>query len=383
MLPSDEFGFFYVALTIGNVLFSAGLIVNIFFTRYIVKVIQSAGSNAAYRAIRKVEKVVILAGFLLTTLIFFILSSISNIIGVQSRVVICLIVLDAYTSYIADLGRIYFQALGRTHILGFYTSIWMISRLALCTCAISLFHTVWAGILGQVMPSVIMYVCFRVWFVPSENTAPTAILALPSPVTLIVPTMGYTLLIVFSNLDVLVGYFLLSTSDLSIYTASSVFPKAILVVITPLLQMLFPMMMGVGKLSSNTKIVIGKIGLVTLILASIAVWTVWLLSEWLCGGVWGLMLCQKPTLLVILSSVVPLALLRLLVMLHFARGRDVLTLWLLVPIAFYPPYAWISEHTILGIAESYVWASTAALFIYLGVFLFSAQAYLSKSLKRN
>ena len=96
-LARDEFGLFYVALTIGNVLFSAGLILNVFFTRYLVHVIQSNGKDAVFHAIRRIEKVVVLTGLVISTLLFFGLSIVSNYIGVQSRLVILLIILDAYT----------------------------------------------------------------------------------------------------------------------------------------------------------------------------------------------------------------------------------------------------------------------------------------------
>lgn len=369
LLASDEFGLFYVALTLGNVLFSGSLILNVFFTRHLVHVIQLAGKDAAFHAIRKIEKVVILSGLVFSTLIFFGFSIISNYIGVQSRLVILLIILDAYTSFIADLGRVFFQAIGHSITLGLYTTIWMVLKLALCIGAIWMFNTVWAGLLGQVLSAVVMFTCFRIWITLSACNKPTSILSMPSPMTLLVPALGYSMMIIVSNMDVLVSYFLLSANDLGVYSASSVFPKAILVVITPLLQMLFPMMVGMGKLSRDVKVVIGKTVAVTLILTLIAVFIIWILSGWLCGGQWGLRLCQEPPLYILLLSAVPVALLRVIVMLQFARGREMFTLWLVVPILFYLPFSWISGHTIIGIAESYAWASTLTLLLYLGVYL--------------
>ena len=58
---------------------------------------------------------------------------------------------------------------------------------------------------------------------------------------------------------------------------------------------------------------------------------VWMLADELCGGRFGLKFCAPPILEVLLISIVPLALLRTLVVIEFARGRELLLLWLVVP----------------------------------------------------
>ena len=370
LLSSDEFGIFYVALTLGNVLFSAGLILNIFFTRYLVQVIQSNGNDAVIEAIGRIEKFVILLGLVLSILLFSGMSFFSTYLKIQSRLIVLLIVLDAVTSFIADLGRVFFQSTSRSTMLGMYSTLWMFLKLLLCTALIWVTDTVWGGLLGQIFSATIVFVCFHIWTKQSVPRKSVKIIPIPSMVDLIVPTLGYVMLVVISNMDVIVAYLLLSPRDLSVYSASSVFPKAILVVITPLLLMLFPKMVSKDPISHNLRFVIGKILGVTSAMTIGAIFFIWLLSKWICGGEWGMQLCQEYPMYTLLLSALPIALLRVIVMIQLARGRDYLTLWLIIPILLYVPYALFTEHTIIGIAGGYVKSSALTLLIYLGIYLF-------------
>jgi hypothetical protein len=71
----------------------------------------------------------------------------SEKIGVQSPIIILLILLDAYTAYIGDFGRVLLQS--RTIILGFYTTAWMYLRFGPCIAGILFFGTVWGCVLGR------------------------------------------------------------------------------------------------------------------------------------------------------------------------------------------------------------------------------------------
>jgi O-antigen/teichoic acid export membrane protein len=367
LLSADQFGLFYVALTIGNVLYSGALILNIFFTRYFVRVIQSTGEQSVFRAMLRVEKVVILAGGALSAVVLSALLLAGSYVGVQSRVVILLIVLDAFTAYVGDLARVLLQSLRRTIALGCYTLIWMLLKLVLCIGGLWAFNSVWAGLLGAVVSAVIMFTGFQIWVSLSARSAPGKFPPMPPAWTLVVPALGYGLMIVVSNMDVLTSYFLLADRDLGVYSASSVLPKSILVVITPLLQMLFPMMVPGHVRSEDSMVVIGKIVGTMLALTLAAMFMIWLLSGWVCGGPWGIALCDDRLLGVLLLSAAPLALLRVLVMLQFARGREALTLWLIVPLAVYGYVAWFSAHTMDAVAQAFATASGLTLLFFLGI----------------
>jgi hypothetical protein len=114
-------------------------------------------------------------------------------------------------------------------------------------------------------------------------------------------------------------------------------------------------------------IVIGKIVSTMLALTIAAVFTIWLLSGWVCGEPWGIALCDGHLLNILLLSSVPLALLRVLVMLQFARGREWLMLWLAVPLCVYGYVALVSERTMDAIAQLFATASAVTLLFFLAV----------------
>ena len=105
---------------------------------------------------------------------------------------------------------------------------------------IVIFNTVWGALAGIVLSAVLVFAIFHAWiFHTTGSRAEPAPITLPL-LTLVPASAGYGLMVLVSNLDVLFGYFVLSQTDLGLYSGSSVFPKAALVVITPLLQMLIP-----------------------------------------------------------------------------------------------------------------------------------------------
>lgn len=364
LLAPENFGVFYVANTLSNVLFSGSFILNIYFTRHLVFVAESAGTPMAFAAVRRIERTVVLWGAVVSAIVFVALAGVATQVGVQSRLVLLLVILDVYTSYVTDLGRVALQSLRRTVSLGLYSLVWMGLRLILCVLGMLLFGSVWAVLLGVIASTCIVYVGFHVWAARSAGASRSLLPALPSLTEFLPLIVGYGLVIVVSNLDVLFSYFLLSDVDLGIYSASSVFPKAILVVIMPLLQMLFSLMVGSRVSNQNFRLVVGKTGGVVLALAVAGAGAVWIMSSWLCGGRWGLRLCEPGTLDVLLFSVVPLALMRVVILLQFARGRDWIPVALILPVLAYLWFAWNSPRNIETVAAQFVVFSAAA-FVFL------------------
>lgn len=352
LFSPGDFGVFYTANTVGNVLFSGSIVLNIYFTRYLVSLQQSAETDIVFPAIRRLERVVLLWGGVVAALIFLALFGAASGLGVASWMVLLLVVLDAYTSYVTDLGRVALQSLHKAVALGLYTLGWMALRFALAIAGILLFHTVWAALAGVVTSSVLVWVGFHIW-ARSETGSRRSIASPPKLVGLIPFILGYGLLILISNLDILLGYFLLSNVALGFYSASSVFPKAVLLVIMPLLQMLFPMLLRSRPSAQEFKKIAFKSGGIVLALSAAGAAMVWLLSPWICGGTFGLKLCQTPPLYVLLLSVMPLAGLRILVLLQSTRGHDWLALWMALPTVIYVFVAWYAPHTIDALALSF------------------------------
>jgi O-antigen/teichoic acid export membrane protein len=362
ILSAENFGLFYVAVTTGYVAFSGSLVLNIFFTRYLVRV------GGAVSAARRIQRLVGFWGALLSFAVFVLLLVTSRYIGPQSPLIVLLIVVDTYLSYLADFGRAFLQSRHETWRLGSYTLAWTVLRLLLCVLGAAVFGTVWAALLGSAVAAAAIFVGLQFLMARAETRDQAAATAeraeapkLPAFHTLLPVAFGYGLSMAISNLDILLIYFLLKNQDIGIYSASSVLPKGILAVTVPLSQMLFAVMIGDHESDQVFRVVIRKtmssIGLMT----GAASLGIWLFTPWLCGGSLGLKLCAPAPLHLLLPSAVALSLLRISVLLEFVRQRDWLILSLFVPAAAYLLFAWYSKPAIDMLALQFTVFSVAAL----------------------
>jgi O-antigen/teichoic acid export membrane protein len=366
LLPAEGFGLFYIAVTTANVLYSGSFVLNIFFTRHLVSVVQVAGESAAYAARGHIESLVLRWGALGAVVGMVGLSLIGKWIGIQSLWIIILIVLDAYSAYVIDINRAFLQSLRKTVPLGGITLVWIALRFGLAVAGMALFGTTWAGLVGVVLAAGLIMVAFPFLFSSAKYAALQHAPALPSIRELVPVVFGYVSLIVVSNLDVLLTYVLLKDDALGAYSASSVFPKGILVLVTPLLQMLYPMMVGRHAASLNIRRVFQKSVVVIFALSSVVALGIFGFSGLLCGGKWGLNLCQPFPLELLLISAVTLSVLRALVLYQSARGRDWMALSMLVPAIAYLWIALQSDRNVATVAMEFAAFSGFLLLFYGG-----------------
>jgi O-antigen/teichoic acid export membrane protein len=305
-------------------------------------------------------------GALAAAAVFGTLWAIGSRVGMQSNVIILLVILDVYTAYFADLGRILLQSLRRTVPLGLYTLVWMALRLILCMMGLLLFRTVWGGFLGIVASALVVSLALHIWAARQRRMVRIDVPPVPSLWTMSPVLIGYGLTIMVANLDVLLSYFLLDGDELGTYSASSVFPKAIIVVIMPLLQMLFPIAIGTGAAGRQSHVILAKSGVALIVATLCGTMATWMLSGVLCGGMWGLKHCEVGTLDILLWSVAPLVLLRAVVLLQFARGVDWLATSLAFPVTCYLWVIWETRPDYLELAQGFALFSVASL-VFLGI----------------
>src|SRR5262249_44462421 len=108
--------------------------------------------------------------------------------------------------------------------------------------ALFIFSKVWTGVAGLLVGAVFAGALFLPWFVRNVRQAPvsaveTASLELKTEIPMII---SYALFVVFNNLDVLMGYFLLSRADLDTYAASALLPKAVITATFATAQVVLP-----------------------------------------------------------------------------------------------------------------------------------------------
>jgi O-antigen/teichoic acid export membrane protein len=370
-LTAENFGLFYIASTITNVAFSGSLVLNIFFTRYLVQ-IRSTNAGDGIAATRRIQRVIGLSGAISSLVIFVVLMLLSKSLGATPLVAL-FIVVDTYASYLADIGRAFLQSRRQTWQLGCYTFVWMGLRLVFCVLGSAVFGTVWVTLLGSALAPALVFLGFQILLARASRKQRVAVEEqakapkLPPIAALLPVAFGYGLLIVISNLDILLTYFLLRDQEIGVYSASSVFPKGILVVTMPISQMLFGVMMGDHKSADVFRAVVHKTIWVILALSFGASFSVWLLSPWMCGGTFGLRLCAPVPLHLLLVSAVLLSVLRIIVLLEFVRQRDWLILVLIIPTIVYLLFAWNSRPGIYGFALQFTIFSAAALAFFAAV----------------
>ena len=366
ILSAEDFGTFYVAITIGNVLYSGSLLLSIFLTRYLVQV-GATGLAEMVEAARQVQRTVGFWGIPLSAAAFVLLTALSGSLGVQSVLVALLIILDTYASYLADIGRAFLQSRQQTWQLGTYTLVWMVLRLALSVLGAALFGTVWSPLLGSALAAVLSFAGFQMILRRAAAPLRRAFAKPPAFANLIPVVLGYGLLTVISNLDVLLSYFLLKDSAIGIYSASSVFPKGLLMVTMPVSQLLFAALLGDHESEDAFRTTVRTTIWVVGVLTAGAALAVWLLTPWLCGGDFGLKLCAPMPLDILLISAVLLSILRMTVLLEFVKQRDWLILSLLFPTLAYLVVAFVSTPGVETMAVQFAIFSAVALVFFTAI----------------
>ncbi len=366
ILDAEDFGLFYIAVTLGNVAFSGSLVLNIFFTRFLVQV-EAKQEKAVVIATHRIQRVVGLWGGLVAIGAVLLLAPLSKSMKVHSPLIVLLVIADTYAAYLGDLGRAYLQARRKTWQLGTYTLVWMGLRLSLCVLGAVIFGTVWATLAGSVLSGCAIVAVFQIVLARDSASGPMEVPGLPKLTALAPVALGYGLLILVSNLDIILTYFLLHGPEIGIYSASSVFPKGILVATTPIVQMLFAVMMGDREAAGAFRIAMYKVIWVIVALSASAALGVWVLSPWLCGGNFGLKLCAPAPLHVLLFSSLLLSVLRITVLLEFVQQRDWLILSLTLPTLAFLAFSWQSKPGIEALAQQFTIFAAATLIFFASI----------------
>ncbi len=363
LLAPEPFGLFYVAVTISNVLYSGSFVLNLFFTRHLTFIVNAASAAAAHAARRPIRQRVVRYGAVAAVACILLLFGLGQKLGVQSWPIIILVVLDAYSAYVIDIDRAVLQSLRKTVYLGGLSLVWMLLRFLLGVGVMVLLGTAAGALLGIVVASFMVIAGLALLFPAADADSAAELPPLPPFRALVPVVLGYGSLILVSNADVLLAYLLLRGDTLGVYSASSVLPKGILVVVTPLLQMLYPMMVWHDKAPPNLRLIVQKSAGTIFLLSSAMALAVFACSALLCGGSWGLRLCQPLPLEYLLAATVMLSVLRALVLIQSARGRDWMAVSLLLPAAAYLWVAAVSDHSVETLATEFM-AFTSSLLLY-------------------
>lgn len=327
LLDEAEFGIFYFSYTIVLVLIALIPMVNLYLSGNLAEVAERHGEAAAWaQSWLHVIRIAVVGAVLSAVLILLLLAS-GAVIGISAYHLIVLAVLIAYTCYLTEVGRIVFQGLRRTVMVGLYGLTWMVVRFVFVTIAVYLTRSVWGALTGLLISGPVVFapvlaVIARRRRAPSAATEARLWSATrPQVKDFITFSSAFGLFVLLAYLDVGLAYLKFTPEVLGRYSASNVIPKGIVTFALPILQVAFPAMAAkrVSSRIDGTMVIKGVVA--TLLVAGGACLIAYLGEPLLCGGI-GIAGCTTPLMDMMLVAVVPLCMLRLAITTQFAlRAR--------------------------------------------------------------
>ncbi len=342
-LGAAEFGIYYAAITAINIAFAPATILNLFFTRAVAAIGAEFGSPGAVRASSQVFRFIASwvgaftgVGILLAGAFWWLSGSFALWVAVLALLIV-------YFSYCSEAGRIAFQGDGKFVHLGVFTLMWMALRFAGGAAGIYFFHSVWAGLAGIAIAIFLpITFLFRPWtmlrerfFFPwsTDNSADRKFISMVKFSSFAKLASGFLLFMLLANADILAAYLMLDPVDLSIYSASSVLPKGLLIATLPLIQLIFPLIVGERASARPTVLLILRGALLTLLVSGAGAIAITVLSAPLCTGAHGIASCNDDVMAYGLTAIVAMSMLRLAVSADYAAKNDLIPLLLAAPIA--------------------------------------------------
>lgn len=341
-LDAGDFGIYYAAITAINIAFAPAMIVNLFFTRAVAAIGAEYGVASAKAASNQVFRFIASWGGVLTIASGLIAAALWLASAKFALPVALLSFLILYISYCSEAGRIALQGDGRFIHLGVYSLAWMAARFIGGALGIFLFRSVWAGLAGIAIAIILpVLVLFQPWkmirqrfFFPwrSEETENAKFLSMIRVSAFANLSAGFLLFMLAANADILVAYAILDPTNLAIYSASSVLPKGLLIATLPLIQLLFPLIVGERANARPTIALIIRGALLTLAVAGGGGAFIMLLADPLCAGGRGISFCSNDVMAYGLAAIVAMSLLRLAVSADYAARNDFIPILLIAPI---------------------------------------------------
>jgi hypothetical protein len=280
LLGSGGFGLFYTAFLIINVLLSPILAVILVWTRGLTDLGARFGgeqvvatTSRALKACARALPFVALAAAVLGATAWW--------LGFEAWSIALLIPLTVLAFVVLEILSASFQSV---LLFRWQIAVWLIggiARLGFTIAALWLVPRVWSGLLGILAGAVVASAAFVPSFLRAGRTAP----ARPAIVAFDLAhewpmVVGYSVFVLLTNIDILVGYFLLPRTSLDVYAASALLPKGITMATFAVTQVLLPVVVdqkadGLSYRGSITKAIV-----LTIALGSAGAVVLWLAVPW-------------------------------------------------------------------------------------------------------
>ena len=241
ILDSGGFGLFYTAALTMNIVMSPMMAVTLVMARRFAEIGAIAGRDRVVAMTwhmlglcMRATPFVIAAGALL--------GAATPWLGIEAWPVVLLIPITVLAIVVAEIMRTSLQSM---LLFARASALWIAntgSQFAFSLGALFLFTKVWTGIAGILVGSALAAAAFLPWFARAARQRATLSsesisLQVKQETPMII---SYSLFILLNNVDMLVGYWLLSRAELDAYAASALLPKAIITATFAVAQVVLP-----------------------------------------------------------------------------------------------------------------------------------------------
>jgi hypothetical protein len=353
LLDSGGFGLFYTALLIINVLLSPIVAVMLVLTRRLTDAGARQGRAQVvamtWRALAgclRALPVVILAAILLAVAAWG--------LGFEAWSIALLIPLTVLAFVVIEILSASFQSM---LLFGWQIAVWIgggVAKFGFAIAALWFMPRVWTGLAGVLVGAVVASAAFIPWFArasratPAQSVAPTLDLVDEWPMV-----VGYSVFVLLTNIDIVVGYCLLPRGELDIYAASALLPKAITMMTFAVTQVMLPVIVDqkADGLSYRRSIVKGIA--MTFVLGSAGTAVLWIAAPWLQATPLAIHGLDFRLMMTLTVAAVALGAIRVLVVVEIALQRYAIGLAQGGAIAVFALACMLSGASALRIAELY------------------------------
>jgi O-antigen/teichoic acid export membrane protein len=340
-LSSGDFGRFYTAWTILNIIATPGGIVALLLAGYYGRAFRQGNRPLLVAALFGAARQLAIPTLILIGLLEIGFKISGAAIGVDSPLLGILLPLVAVASFMVEVVRATFQGSMQFTRYGIYWALWCGLQLALGSLALLWFKAPWAVFVGMLAASLLVFG----WLVRTMlQRLPDAIIPLRvDPLTFeqFLPFCSALLgAILFINIDILVSFVSFRPAVHGGYAASAFLAKAIVTGTQPVLQTMIPLIVFVENVPFGRRLVTLKAIGVGAALALCGSMFLWLGAGQLCGGRHGIQYCDISIMKLLAISAIPLTILRVWVVADVTYKRYGMAQWMYPAVAVFLFVAW-------------------------------------------
>ena len=376
LLGPGGFGLFYTAFLVINLLLSPILAVILVWTRRLTDVGTRLGREqvmamtwrALTTCLRALPFVAVLAALLAVA---------SWWLGFEGWSIALLIPLTVLAFVVIEILSASFQSM---LLFGWQIAVWLaggIARLGFVVTALWLMPQVWTGLIGILAGAVVASAAFIPWFLTPGRATPTRPAVVASEVAHELPmVVGYSVFVLLTNADILVGYLLLPRSELDIYAASALLPKAITMMTFAVTQVLLPVIVDQRADGLRYRHSILKGFAMTLALGGAGAAVLWLAVPWVQLSPIAIHGLDFQVMMVLAGAATALGVIRVFVVVEIALQRYAFGLAQIGAVIVFALLCVISTGSALRIADLYA-AVSGMFMLVVGVALVAQRHVLS------